>query len=245
MSGGHSPLSQFEIIPLIALPRVAGYDVAFTNSALFMVLTVLAIGLFLALPMRRAALVPGRWQSMAEMTYQLVAGMVRDNVGKEGMKYFPFIFSLFLFVLFANLLGMLPYSFTVTSHIIVTFALAATVFLVVNIVAFARHGLHFFHFFLPHGTPLWLAPFLVMVEFFSYLARPISLSIRLAANMLAGHTLLKIMAGFIGMMGVWGLFAPFPMLLVLTGFELMVALLQAYIFTILTCIYLHDAIHMH
>lgn len=244
MAEQHSPLTQFEVTPIFHLPRLAGYDVSFTNSSLYMVIAVAAVVLFLSLGMRRAALVPGRFQSMAELSYEFVANMVRDNVGQEGMKYFPLIFSLFMFVLFANLLGMLPYSFTVTSHIIVTFVMAGLIFLGVTILAIYKHGLHFFGFFLPKGTPWWMAPMMVFIEFFAYLARPVSLSVRLAANMMAGHTMLKVIAGFIMVMGIFGI-APFLLLIVLSGFEIFVAVLQAYIFTILTCIYLNDAIHLH
>ncbi len=171
--------------------------------------------------------------------------MVKDTVGAEGRPYFPFIFTLFMFVLFCNLFGMIPFSFTVTSHIIVTFAFAALVFLGVVSIAIVKHGFgKFISNFLPHGTPLWLAPLIFVIEIISYLARPISLSIRLAANMMAGHVMLKVIAGFVFGMGLLGV-APFALLILLTGFEIFVAVLQAYIFTVLTCVYLNDALHLH
>ncbi len=240
-----SPLQQFEITPLIELPSVGGYDISFTNSSLFMILTVAAIILFIGGGIRKHAMVPGRWQSMVEMTYEFIANMVSDNVGREGRRYFPFIFTLFLFVLFGNLWGMMPYSFTITSHVIVTFALAAFIFVGVTVIALVKHGTKFFGFFLPDGTPGLLIPLIYPIEVMSYLARPISLSVRLAANMIVGHTLLKVIAGFVVMMGViWGTI-PFVFLIGLTGFEFFIAFLHAYIFTILTCIYLNDALHLH
>lgn len=243
MSEKHSPLDQFKVHPLIDI-KLGTIDISFTNSSLFMVLAVVLITAFLALSMRRRMLVPGYLQSMAEACYQFVGNIVKDNVGHEGKKYFPFIFSIFMFVLVCNLLGMLPYSFTVTSHIIVTFALAALIFIGVTLIALIRHGLHFFSFFLPAGTPWWLAPLMIVIEVFAYLARPVSLSVRLAANMVAGHVLLKVIAGFVVAMGVWGI-VPLPFIVMLTGFEIFIAILQAYIFTILACVYLNDAIHLH
>jgi F-type H+-transporting ATPase subunit a len=210
-----------------------------------MVLTVAAISLFLTLGMRRRSLVPGRWQSLAEISYEFIAGMIRDNVGSEGSKYFPFVFSLFMFILFANLIGLIPYAFTFTSHIAVTFAMALVVFLGVTVIAIARHGLHFFSFFLPTGVPMVMAPVLVPIEVLSYLSRPISLSIRLFANMMAGHTMMKVFAGFIIPLGILGGWAPLTVVVALTAFEFLVAFLQAYVFTVLTCLYLNDAIHLH
>lgn len=247
MSANHSPLAQFDVIKLVPI-EVAGYDLSFTNASMFMVIAVLCVSLFMSLGMRQRALVPGRFQSMVEMVYGFVADMISENAGKEGLKFFPIIFSLFVFVLFCNLLGMVPYSFTVTSHIIVTFAFAAFVFVGVTCVGFWKHGLHFLHFFVPQGLPggiggLVLKVFMIIIEFFSYLARPVSLSIRLAANMMAGHTLMKIMASFVGV-GLVGVF-PFAFLLIFTGFEIFVACLQAYIFALLCSVYLNDALHMH
>jgi len=242
----HSPLAQFDVYPLIEMPRLAGYNIDFTNASLFMAISGLFALLFLGLGMRGRALVPGRWQSMVEMTYGFVASTVKDNVGKEGKAYFPFIFSLFMFVVMCNLVGMIPFSFTVTSHIIVTFALAAAIFIGVTLLAIYKHGLiKFLKFFLPHGTPWWMAPMMYLIELFSYLARPISLSVRLMANMMAGHTMLKVIAGFVVSLGLIGGWAPLALLVVLTGFEIFVAILQAYIFTILTCVYLNDALHLH
>lgn len=244
MAGQHNPLSQFDIKPLLSL-KLGSIDLSFTNSSLFMLIATILSATILILPMRNARLIPNRMQNVAELLYQFVSDTIVGATGEEGKKYFPFVFSLFLFILVCNLLGMLPYSFTVTSHIVVTFALASLVFLVVTAIAFMRHGLHFFAFFLPQGTPLWLAPLMVLIELFTYLARPISLSIRLAANMVAGHILLKVLAGFILMMGaLWG-WIPIPFIVIMTGFEIFVAILQAYIFTILTCVYLNDAINMH
>jgi len=244
----HSPLEQFEVKSLINLPEIAGYNISFTNASLFMGLAVLFVGLFFSIGMRQRALVPGRLQSAVEMLYQFIFNMLEENVGKEGIKYFPIIFSIFIFILFCNLLGMFPYSFAVTSHIIVTFAFAAFVFVGVTTIGFCKHGLHFLHFFVPKGLPggvggFLLACFMFIIEFFSYLARPMSLSIRLAANITAGHTLLKIMASFVGV-GLVGIF-PFAFLLIFTGFEIFVACLQAYIFALLCSIYLNDALNMH
>jgi len=238
-----SPLKQFEI-KSIAPMEVGGIDVSFTNSSLFMVIAITAITAFLVLGMRKRALVPGRWQSLAELSYEFVAGLVRDNVGHQGRAYFPFIFSLFMFILFANTIGLIPYAFTVTSHIIVTFALAAVVFLGVTVVAIVKHRMKFFTYFLPKGTPLYMAPLLIPIEMLSYLARPVTLSLRLFANMMAGHTMLKVFAGFVITLGLAGVF-PMAVLVALYLLELIVAVLQAFVFTILTCLYLHDAIHLH
>lgn len=241
----HSPLSQFEIKYLTNFPEIGGVNLNFSNSSLFMVAAILFISAFFILGIKRRAVVPTRWQSLVEMAYEFVAVTVKENVGNEGRRYFPFIFSLFMFIIVTNLLGMLPYSFTVTSHLAVTFTLAMIIFFGVTIIAFSRHGLKFFEYFLPHGTPWWLMPLMFIIEVFAYLVRPVSLSIRLSANMMAGHILLKVMAGFIISMGVAGLFLPFPFVVIMIGFELFVAILQAYIFTILTCVYLNDAIHLH
>ena len=190
-------------------------------------------------------MVPGRWQSLAELSYEFVANMLRDNVGTAGQRYFPFIFTLFMFVLFLNLLGMIPYSFTVTSHIIVTFALAIVIFIGVTIIGFATHGIKFLKMFVPSGIPIALMPLLVVIEVISYLTRPISLSVRLFANMMAGHTMLKVFAGFVVGLGAIGGWAPLAFMVAFTGLEVLIAFLQAYVFAILTCIYLNDALHMH
>jgi len=238
-----NPVEQFKIEPLIPL-EIGGVNVSFTNSSLWMVVAVVLSTAFLTLSVSGRALIPGRWQSMAELMYEFVANMIRDNVGTEGRKYFPFIFSLFMFVLFGNLLGMVPYTFTFTSHIIVTFGLAIVIFIGVTIIGFARHGTHYLRMFFPHGAPIATAIILVPIELISYCSRPFSLAIRLFANMTVGHIILKVMAGFIIMLGVYGI-APMAFLGGVTVLEFGIALLQAYVFTILTCIYLHDAIHMH
>jgi F-type H+-transporting ATPase subunit a len=242
--GGHSPLEQFEIKTLLGDPQALEFY-SFTNSALFMVLGLVLVTAFLSLGMRRGALVPSRLQSLAELSYEFIANMIRDNVGHEGRRYFPFIFTLFMFVLAGNLLGMIPYSFTYTSHIVVTFAMAAVVFLGVTAIAFAKHGLRFFGFFLPAGVPVVLAPLLVPIEVLSYFTRPISLSLRLFANITAGHTMLKVFAGFIAPLGLIGGILPLALVTGLTGLEIIIACLQAYVFAILSCVYLHDALHMH
>lgn len=238
-----NPIDQFRIKPLVDI-QVAGVDVSFTNSALFMVVSVVLVTAFLTMSMRGRALVPGRWQSMAELFYEFVANMIRDNVGSEGRRYFPFIFSLFMFVLFGNLLGMIPLTFTYTSHIIVTFALAAVVFIGVTIIGFYRHGFHFLRMFFPHGAPILTAPILIPIEVISYLSRPFSLAVRLFANMTVGHIILKVIGGFVVALGVAGV-VPLAFLAGVTVLEFGIACLQAYVFTILSCIYLNDAIHMH
>ena len=220
-------------------------DVSFTNSALFMTVTVVLITLFMVLGMRKHALVPGRWQSVAELAYEFVANLLRDTVGNEGRKYFPFVFSLFMFILFGNMLGMIPYSFTFTSHIIVTFALALVVFLGVTVLGFVKHGVHFFSFFVPPGVSVVLWPLMIPIELISYLSRPISLAVRLFANLTAGHTMLKVFAGFVVSLGIVGGILPLAFVVALTGLELLIAFLQAYVFTILTCFYINDSIHLH
>ena len=241
---GQSPLAQFEIKTLIPI-KLGEIDVSFTNSALFMSLTLVMVTLFLVLGMRQRALVPERWQSMAELSYEFVANLLRDTVGNEGRKYFPFVFSLFMFILFGNMLGMIPYSFTFTSHVIVTFAMALTVFIGVTILGFVKHGFRFFRFFVPPGVSVILWPLMIPIEIISYLSRPISLSVRLFANLTAGHTMLKVFAGFIISLGVVGGILPFAFVVALTGLELLIAFLQAYVFTILTCFYINDSIHLH
>jgi F-type H+-transporting ATPase subunit a len=241
----HSPLDQFKIKTLAEMPTVAGYNVDFTNSAFAMVLAVVLAYGFLMVGMRRRELVPTRFQALVEMTYEAISSTLRDNVGEAGRPYFPYVFSLFMFVLMCNLVGMVPYQFTATSHIAVTFTLALMVFVGVTLIALFKHGLHFFGYFLPKGTPLWLAPVIYCIEVISYLARPISLSVRLMANMFAGHLVMKIIAGFILMLGIVGGIVPLFFVVFLTGFEIVIAILQAYVFTVLTCVYLHDAVHLH
>ncbi|MGB0574556.1 MAG: F0F1 ATP synthase subunit A [Alphaproteobacteria bacterium] len=240
----HGPLAQFEIKTLIPL-KMGEVDVSFTNSALFMSLTLVLVTLFLVLGMRQRALVPGRWQSMVEISYEFVANLLRDTIGSEGRKYFPLVFTLFMFILFGNMLGMIPYSFTFTSHIIVTFAMALAVFIGVTVLGFIKHGFHFFSFFVPPGVSVVLWPLMIPIEIISYLSRPISLSVRLFANLTAGHTMLKVFAGFVVSMGVIGGVLPFAFVVALTGLELLIAFLQAYVFTILTCFYINDALHLH
>ena len=243
MAAGQSPLAQFEIKRWVPI-EIGNLDVSFTNSSTFMVLTVIATSAFLILGMRRNALVPGRWQSMVELLYIFIANLLKDTVGSEGRPYFPFIFTVFMFVLVGNLFGMIPYSFTFTSHIVVTFTMAMIVFIGVTIIAISKHRMHFFSYFMPPGVPMVMAPLLVPIEIISYLSRPISLSVRLFANMLAGHTLLKVFAGFVISLGMFGVF-PLAFVVALTGLEIVIALLQAFVFTILTCLYLNDALHLH
>jgi F-type H+-transporting ATPase subunit a len=242
------PIHQFEIHPIIPI-KVGSLDLSFTNSALFMVLTVAGTAAFLLLPTARRAVVPGRWQSAAELIYEFVAKALRDSAGKEGMRFFPFVFSLFMFILVANLWGMFPYFFTVTSHIIVTAALALSVILTVVIFGIKKNGLGFFRLFAPSGLPMAILPFVVFIEVLSFLSRPISLSIRLFANMLAGHITLKVFAGFVvllgslGWVGVAGAILPLAGTVALTALEFLVAGVQAYVFAILTSLYLNDALH--
>lgn len=238
------PLQQFEIKPLAEL-TLGGMDVSFTNSSAWMFGAVACATLLTVFAVNPRALVPGRMQLIAEMCYGMVAGMVRDNVGDAGRKYFPFIFSIFMFVLFCNLLGMIPYSFTVTSHIAVTFAMAAVVFVGVTLIGLFKHGFKFFGLFFPHGAPPISGLIIVPIEVISYFSRPISLSVRLFANMTAGHIILKVLAGFIIQFGVVVAPIMIPALVGVTALEFLVAAIQAYIFTILTCIYLNDSLNLH
>jgi F-type H+-transporting ATPase subunit a len=246
----HSPLEQFVIERLVPI-QVVGHDISFTQSSLFMVLGVVAATTLMLGGMRRGAMVPGRWQNIPEMLYEFVYNLVDDNLGEEAKKYFPFVFSMFMLVLMGNLLGLIPYSFTYTSHIIVTGALALFVFGLATLIGLWKHKLHFFTLFLPAGLPLIMAPLIIPIEVISYLSRPVSLSVRLCANMMMGHTMLKLIAGFsaaliaLGFgMGVVGIL-PFLVNIALTGLELLIAFIQAYVFAILTCIYLKDAIELH
>ena len=242
MAAGDSPMLQFEVKPLVEL-KLGGLDASLTNSSAWMIAAVIAITLFLTLGVRSRSMVPGRWQSLAEMAYEFIADMLKETVGTQGRKYFPFVFSLFMFILVCNLFGMLPYSFTVTSHIAVTGALALMVFVIVTFVALATHGLHFLSFFVPKGVPLPMLFLVVPIEVLSYFMRPISHSVRLFANMTAGHTMLKVFGGFVVQMGVFGVL-PFILIVALTGLEIAIAGLQAYVFTILTCLYINDAVHL-
>jgi F-type H+-transporting ATPase subunit a len=244
----NDPIHQFQISRWIPI-EVGGLDFSFTNSSAFMVATVVAAGAFLYLTTSSRGLVPSRLQSVSEMSYEFVASMLRDSAGSKGMKFFPLVFSLFMFVLVANLLGMFPYFFTVTSHLIVTFALAMLVIGTVVVYGFWKHGLGFLRLFVPSGVPGVLLPLVVMIEVISFLSRPISLSVRLFANMLAGHITLKVFAGFVtslgalGALGIGGAILPLIMTVALTGLEFLVAFLQAYVFAVLTCMYLADALH--
>lgn len=242
MAEGHSPLTQFVVSPIIELPRVFGYDISFTNASLFMVLAVLVSGLFFGFAMRRPHLIPGRIQGLAEVMYEFVQGIAHENIGHHYKKYVPFIFALFLFILFCNLLGMIPFSFTATSHIIVTFGVAALVFVSITLLGLVHQGpVKFFAHFIPEGLPKVIIPVVFLIEFISFMSRPVSLSIRLAANMMAGHTLLKVIASFVVPLGLLGV-APVAFLTLLTGFEIFIAILQAYIFTLLTSMYLGEAV---
>jgi F-type H+-transporting ATPase subunit a len=238
-----SPLHQFVIKTLIPI-QVGDFDLSFTNAALFMLLSVITIFFIFAVSLRKQASVPGKMQSLAELTLKFIQDMVHENVGEEGKRFMPFVLSLFLFILLGNLFGMIPYSYTFTSQIILTFGLAMLVFLMVTVVGFARHGMKFFSYFLPAGTPIILAPLLIVIELISYLSRPVSLSIRLFANMMAGHTMLKVFALFTISLGVYG-FSTILANILLIGFEFLVAFLQAYVFSVLTCLYLKDAVHLH
>jgi F-type H+-transporting ATPase subunit a len=241
------PIHQFDIHRIVPI-NFGGWDLSFTNSSAFMVLAVLLTAGFFMVAMRARSLVPTRLQSVAEVTYEFVANMLRDSVGKEGKRFFPFVFALFIFIFVCNMLGMIPGAFTVTSHIVVTAALAALVFLTVLVVGFAKNGLHFFKLFVPEGVPVLILPLVVAIEVISFLSRPISHSVRLFANMLAGHITLKVFGGFVVMLlgaGSFAALAPLPLLMAiaLTALEVLVAFLQAYVFTMLTCMYLNDALH--
>ena len=240
----HSPLEQFEITPFVHF-EVGGVDLSFTNSSLAMVITIAVITLFLTLSVNTRSIVPSRVQLISELSYGFIAQLLKDTVGEQGRKYFPFVFTIFMFVLIGNMVGMLPYSFTFTSHIIVTFALAAIVFIGVTILGFAKHGMHFFSFFVIPGLPWYMLPLLIPIEVISYLSRPISLSVRLFANMLAGHTLIKVFAMFVITMPFYSGVLPLAFIVALTGLEILIAFLQAYVFAILTCLYINDALHLH
>lgn len=237
------PLRQFVVRPLIDI-QAFGLDLSFTNASLFMLLAVIIPVIFFSLTLRPQRFIPGRLQCFGEIIYDFFVHLLDRTNGERGKPFFPFIFSIFIFVLMGNMLGMLPYAFTFTSQIVVTFGLAMLVFCVVTIAGIIKHKGKFFSLFFPKGAPLMLAPILIPIELLSYLSRPISLSIRLFANMMAGHTMLKVFAGFTVALGFLGV-APLAVNIALTAFECLVALLQAYVFTILTCLYLHDALYLH
>lgn len=245
------PIHQFQLFPIGPQIEIGGLNFSFTNSALFMVVTAAVAISFLYLSTRGRQLVPSRVQSVSELSYEFVANMLRDATGNAGMKFFPFVFSLFVFVLVANLFGMVPYFFTVTSHLIVTFALALLVIGTVVVYGFMKHGLGWLKIFVPSGVPGAVLPLVVIIEIVSFLSRPVSLSVRLFANMLAGHITLKVFAGFVvslsslGALGIFGSILPLLMTIALTALEFLVAFLQAYVFAVLTCMYLNDAVHVH
>ncbi len=247
-----TPMAQFSVKPLIAEPilNIAGHPIYFTNQALWMCVLVSVASVFLILGGRKRALVPGRLQSMAEMSYEFVANMIQSAAGKDGLRFFPFVFAIFFFVLFSNYFGLIPGVFTVTSQIAVTFALAALVIVVVIVTGFIEHGLRFLKLFVPEA-PFVLLILMVPIEIISFFTRPISLSVRLFANMLAGHTMLQVFAGFvIALAGAGGIMsalsiAPMALIIAIMALEFLVAGLQAYVFAILTCIYLNEALHLH
>ncbi len=244
MANNHSPLDQFKIKEIVNI-KLFGVDISLTNSSIFMLLAASFIIGYFIIAFRGKKLIPNRLQLSAELFYGLITDTLQQNVGPKGKKFIPLIFTLFMFIMTCNLLGMIPYSFTVTSHISITFALAMLVFLTVTLLGLILHGFRFFSLFLPSGTPWWLAPLMIVIELFAYLARPVSLSLRLAANMVAGHVLLKVIAGFAVTMAIYLKILPIPFLSIMVGFEIFVAILQAYIFTILSCVYLNDAINLH
>ena len=243
------PIHQFEIHNLVPLLKFGAHDIHLTNSAIFMMVSVVLTALLLLGTTTGRRLVPTRMQSMAELTYELVANTLRNTTGEEGMKFFPLVFSLFMFILFSNVVGIIPYTFTVTSHIIITVSFALLVFLTVVIYGFWRNGAKFLKLFVPSGIPIYILPLVTFIEIMSFLSRPVSHSVRLFANMLAGHITLKVFGGFVTMLGALGVagwlgaILPLGLTVALTALELLVAFLQAYVFAILTCIYLNDAIH--
>ena len=240
-----NPMHQFNVYRIGPEISFGNVDISFTNASLFMMISALAIiSLFFA-GTKRKTIVPTKIQLLTEISYTLVSKMISDTAGSKAKPYFPFIFSLFMFVLFCNMLGMLPYSFTVTSHIIVTFALAAVIFMGVTIIGFINHGVGYLKLFIPSGVPLFLLPLIVIIEIISYLSRPVSLSVRLFANMMAGHTMLKVFGGFVISLGIIGGWLPLSFTVALTGLEILIAFLQAYVFAILTCIYLNDALNLN
>jgi len=240
-----NPMHQFEVYKIGPEINLGGVNLSFTNASLFMTISSALIILFLFLGTKKKSLVPTKIQFIAESSYTFVAKMINDTAGSSAKSFFPFIFTLFMFVLFANMVGMLPYSFTVTSHIIVTFVLAAIVFIGVTILGFIKHGFKYLGLFVPKGVPVILLPLIVIIEIISYLSRPVSLSVRLFANMMAGHTMLKVFGGFVISLGLLGGWLPLGFSVALTGLEILVAFLQAYVFAILTCIYLNDALNLH
>ena len=240
-----NPMHQFEVYRIGPEINLGAVNLSFTNSSLFMVASSITILFLLFLGTKKKLLIPSKIQLITEMSYIFIAKMMNDTAGPSAKSFFPFIFTLFMFVLFCNMIGMLPYSFTVTSHIIVTFALAAIVFIGVTIIGFIKHGIKYLELFLPKGIPIVLLPLIVVIEIISYLSRPVSLSVRLFANMMAGHTMLKVFGGFVISLGLLGGWLPLSFSVALIGLEILVAFLQAYVFAILTCIYLNDALNLN
>ena len=240
-----NPMHQFEVYRIGPEIILGSLNLSFTNASLFMVMSAVLILILLFIGTKKNLLVPSKMQLISEMSYTFVAKMISDTAGSNAKPFFPFIFTLFMFVLFCNMIGMLPYSFTVTSHIIVTFVLAAIVFIGVTVIGFVKHGIKYLELFVPKGVPAVLLPLIVIIEIISYLSRPISLSVRLFANMMAGHTMLKVFGGFVISLGILGGWLPLGFSIALTGLEILVAFLQAYVFAILTCIYLNDALNLH
>ena len=240
-----NPMHQFNVFKIGSEIKIAGADLSFTNASLFMIISVACVCLLLFLGTKEKKLVPSKLQLISELIYNFIAKMISDTAGSKAKPYFPFIFSLFMFVLFCNMVGMLPYSFTVTSHIIVTLILAIFIFISVTIIGFIKHGFGYLKLFVPSGVPVVLLPLITIIEIISYLSRPVSLSVRLFANMMAGHTMLKVFGGFVISLGILGGWLPLSFSVALTGLEILVAFLQAYVFAILTCIYLNDALNLH
>ena len=240
-----NPMHQFEVYRIGPEIKLGMVNLSFTNASLFMAISALTILLLLFFGTKKKLLIPSKLQLVTEMSYVFIAKMISDTAGSNGKAFFPFIFTLFMFVLFCNMVGMLPYSFTVTSHIIVTFALAASIFIGVTIIGFIKHGIKYLELFIPKGVPFYILPLIVVIEIISYLSRPVSLSVRLFANMMAGHTMLKVFGGFVISLGLLGGWLPLGFSVALTGLEILIAFLQAYVFAILTCIYLNDALNLH
>ncbi len=240
-----NPMHQFNVRKIGPEINLGGVDLSFTNSSLFMLISAAAICIFLFLGTKEKKIIPSKIQLLAEISYNFVAKMISDTAGTKAKPYFPFIFSLFMFVLLCNMVGMLPYSFTVTSHIIVTLVMALFIFLSVTVIGFLKHGFKYLSIFVPKGVPIVLLPLITIIEIISYLSRPVSLSVRLFANMMAGHTMLKVFGGFVISLGIVGGWLPLTFSVALTGLEILVAFLQAYVFAILTCIYLNDALNLH
>ena len=240
-----NPMHQFEVYRIGPEISLGAVNLSYTNASLFMTISAILILSLLFFGTKKKSLIPSKIQLVTEMSYILVAKMINDTAGSDAKSFFPFIFTLFMFVLFCNMVGMLPYSFTVTSHIIVTFVLAAIIFVGVTIIGFIKHGFKYLELFVPKGVPIVLLPLIIVIEIISYLSRPVSLSVRLFANMLAGHTMLKVFGGFVISLGLLGGWLPLGFSVALTGLEMLVAFLQAYVFAILTCIYLNDALNLH